>query len=154
MTKALVLYHSQEHGHTAQMAAAVAEGLRAAGCEVTLHNTNDGRFDAATFAEYDCAAFGSPDYFSYIAGGLKQFVDDHYILDVRRGLPGLTGKPFVLFCTHGGGGRVTTVMSGLFRRMGTQVGDVLACRGAPSPSVLADCVSLGRRLATATGTRA
>jgi len=104
--KALVLYHSQEYGNTAAMADAVAEGLRAAGCDVDKHNTNDGRFDAARFVEYDCAAFGSPDYYSYVAGGLKQFMDDHYILDVRKGVKGLKGKPYALFYSHGGGGRV------------------------------------------------
>jgi hypothetical protein len=55
------------------MAEAVAEGLREAGCEVDSFNTNDGRFDVTQFPQYDCAAFGSPDYYSYLAGGLKTF---------------------------------------------------------------------------------
>ena len=49
MTKALVLFHSQEYMNTAPMAEAVAEGLREAGCEVDLFNTNDGRYDIAQF---------------------------------------------------------------------------------------------------------
>ncbi|HUT18030.1 MAG TPA: flavodoxin domain-containing protein [Anaerolineae bacterium] len=61
MVKALVLYHSQEFGNTHAMAEAVAEGLRALGCEVDLFNTDEGRFDVARFPQYDCAAFGSPD---------------------------------------------------------------------------------------------
>ena len=51
MVKALVLYHSQEFGNTAAMAQAVAEGLRDAGCEVDLFNTNDGRFDVPRFPQ-------------------------------------------------------------------------------------------------------
>ena len=149
MTKALVLYHSQEFGNTGLMAAAVAEGLREAGCEVVLHNTNDGRFDVATFPGFDCAAFGSPDYYSYVAGGLKTFMDDHYVLDVRRGVPGLKPKPYALFCSHGGGGRVAAVMSGLFKRVGAQVGDTLANRGAPDEAALERCRALGRALAAA-----
>ncbi len=149
MPRLLVLYHSQDYGHTGQMAAAVAEGARQAGCEVVLHNTNDARFDVATFADYDAAAFGSPDYFSYIAGGLKTFLDDHYVLDVRRGASGLTGKPYALFCSHGGGGRVAAIMAGLFRRVGTQVGDTLACRGAPDEAKLEQCRALGLALAGA-----
>jgi hypothetical protein len=43
------------------MAEAVAEGLKEAGCEVDLFNTNEGRFDITQFPQYDCAAFGSPD---------------------------------------------------------------------------------------------
>ena len=50
MVKALVLYHSQEFRNTAAMAEAVAEGLRQAGAEVDLFNTNDGRFDVTTFS--------------------------------------------------------------------------------------------------------
>jgi multimeric flavodoxin WrbA len=99
MTKALVLYHSQEYGNTAAMAEAVAEGLREAGCEVDTFNTNEGRYDISRFPQYDCVAFGSPDYYSYIAGGLKTFMDDHYIADVRDGREGLRGKtlrPFLL----------------------------------------------------------
>lgn len=149
MATVLVLYHSQEFGHTAAMAAAVAEGVRQAGCDVVLHNTDDGRFDVATFAGFDGAAFGSPDYFSYIAGGLKTFLDDHYVLDVRRGVRGLTNKPYALFCSHGGGGRVAAVMAGLFRRVGTQVGDTLACRGAPDAAKLEQCRALGRALGMA-----
>ena len=97
MTKALVLFHSQEHMNTLPMAEAVAEGLREAGCQVDLFNTNDGRYDITQFPQYDCAAFGSPDYYSYVAGNLKQFMDDHYIADVRKGMKGLKNKPYALF---------------------------------------------------------
>ena len=110
MARALVIYHSQEFGNTAAMAEAVAEGLRAAGVEVDLFNTNEGRFDITQFPQYDCVAFGSPDYYSYIAGGLKTFMDDHYIYDVRKGLGGLKGKPYAFFYSHGGGGRVRKAM--------------------------------------------
>jgi len=130
--KALVLYHSQEYGNTAAMADAVAEGLRAAGCDV---------------------AFGSPDYYSYVAGGLKQFMDDHYILDVRKGVKGLKGKPYALFYSHGGGGRVIDAMRGIFQRVGTQVGEPVGSRGYPSPGVLEQCRALGDALARAAARR-
>ncbi|MBM3210946.1 hypothetical protein FJZ33_01915 [Candidatus Poribacteria bacterium] len=149
MAKALVLYHSQEFGNTSIMAAAVAEGLKGAGLEVDVFNTNDGRFDIAKFPEYDCAAFGSPDYYSYIAGGLKTFMDDHYIYDVRRGLKGLKGKPYGLFYSHGGGGRVKDVMLGIFKRIGTQVGEPVGSQGKPNPQVLEKCKLLGKMLAEA-----
>jgi multimeric flavodoxin WrbA len=145
--KALVLYHSQEFGNTAQMAEAVAEGLREAGCEVDTFNTNDGRYDVTQFPQYDCVAFGSPDYYSYVAGGLKQFMDDHYIADVRKGMQGLKGKPYALFYSHGGGGRVREAMVSLFKRVGTQVGQPVGSRGWPRPEVLEQCKALGRLLA-------
>ena len=146
MGKALVLFHSQEYGNTGQMAEAVAEGLRAAGCKVDLFNTNDGRFDITRFPQYDCVAFGSPDYYSYVAGNLKQFMDDHYIADVRKGMQGLKGKPYALFCSHGSGGRVREVMPNLFKRIGTQVGELVASLRQPGPEVLEQCRALGKAL--------
>jgi multimeric flavodoxin WrbA len=149
MAKALVLFHSQEFGNTAPMAKAVAEGLREAGCEVDLFNTNDGRYDIAQFPQYDCVAFGSPDYYSYVAGQLKQFMDDHYIADVRKGMQGLKDKPYALFYSHGGGGKVRDAMVGLFKRVGTQVGQAVGARGAPNARVLEQCQVLGKALAEA-----
>ena len=153
MVKALVLYHSQEYGNTGKMAEAVAEGLRSAGCDVTLFNTNGGRFDASTFPQYACVAFGSPDYYSYVAGGLKTFMDDHYILHTRKGVKGMKEKPYSLFYSHGGGGRVREAMIGLFKYVGTQVGEPLGCPGEPSKEVLEKCRGLGSELAKKTKTQ-
>jgi len=146
MVKALVLFHSQEYGNTGKMAEAVADGLRESGCEVDLFNTNESRFDVTTFPKYDCVALGSPDYYSYIAGGLKMFMDDHYIFDVRKGLKGLQDKPYALFCSHGGGGKVEEVMPRIFRRIGTQVGDLVSCIKTPDEQVLIRCKALGKQL--------
>ena len=99
--KALIIYHSQQHGNTGKMAEAVAEGF---GEGATLWNTNDERFDVTKVPEYNCIAVGTPDYFSYMAGTLKTFMDDIYIAE-RKGVKGITGKPVGLFFSHGGGGR-------------------------------------------------
>jgi len=147
LIKALVLYHSQEFGNTGKMAEAVADGLRSADCEVTLFNTNNGRFDASTFPQYRCVAFGSPDYYSYVAGGLKTFMDDHYILHTRKGLKGMKEKRYALFYSHGGGGRVREMMVDLFKYVGKQVGEPLGCPGAPAKDTLEKCRSLGKELA-------
>jgi flavorubredoxin len=143
MTKALVLYHSQQHGNTGMMAEEIAEGLRSEGCEVTLHNANDERYPIEEYPLYDCVAFGTPDYFSYLAGTLKTFMDDWYI---HRNEPGYQGKPYVVFYSHGGGGRVREALS-LFSRVGTQVGESVGSRGAPSQTVLDKCRALGSELA-------
>jgi hypothetical protein len=42
--------------------------LKGEKCEVILHNTNEERFDITKYPLYDCVAFGTPDYFSYMAG--------------------------------------------------------------------------------------
>jgi flavorubredoxin len=149
MAKALVLYHSQEYGNTAEMAKAVADGLKENGCIVDLFNTNDGRFDVTRFPQYNGVAIGSPDYYSYIAGGLKMFMDDHYIYDVHKRLEGLRRKPFVLFYSHGGGGRVKDIMPQIFRRIGTLIGEPVGSMGRPDQHVLESCKALGRELAKA-----
>ena len=145
MTKALVLFHSQQHGNTGKMARAVAEGLRSEGCTVTLHNANDERYPIEEFQVYDCVAFGTPDYFSYLAGTLKTFMDDWYI---NRNKPGYQRKPYAVFYSHGGGGRVKEALS-LFSRVGTQVGESVGSHGTPNKKVLDDCKTLGIKLAKA-----
>ena len=141
MVKALILYHSQQYGNTEKMARAVAEGLN--DCEVTMHNTNTGRFPIETYGGYEVVAFGSPDYFSYMAGTLKTFLDDWYLY---RNKPGFKGKPYVLFMSHGGGGRAKESM-GLFHHLGTQVGDIVISSGSPSEVALRQCRELGELLA-------
>jgi flavorubredoxin len=148
MKSLLVLYHSQEYGNTAAMAEAVAEGARAAGADVTLVNTNEQRLDIEDYRRFDAVAFGSPDYYSYIAGGLKTFLDDWYIAQKSNG-QGLKGKPYGLFYSHGGGGRARGPLEELFGRMGTQVGETIASRGKPNDDVLEACRELGRQLANA-----
>jgi multimeric flavodoxin WrbA len=143
MVKALVLYHSQQVGNTGRMAEAVAEGLKAGGCEVTLHNANEKRFPISDFPKYQCVAFGTPDYFSYMAGTLKTFMDDWYL---NRNQTGYTGKNYVVFYSHGGGGRVKDSLS-LFSRVGSLVGKPVESHGSPSEAVLNECRNLGVQLA-------
>jgi flavodoxin I len=148
MKTILVLYHSQEYGNTAAMAAAVGEGARAAGAEVTLLNTNEGRLDIEQYRNFDAVAFGSPDYWGYIAGGLKVFVDDWYIAR-KLNRRGLESKPFGLFYSHGGGGSVRDPLEELFSRMGSKVGKTIVSYGKPNADVLKACRELGQQLAQA-----
>ena len=123
--------------------------MRSARCEVDLFFTDHGRFDVTRFPQYFCVAFGSQNYYGCIGGGLKTFMDDHCIHDVRMGLKGLKGKPYVLFYSHGGGGRVIQVMRYIFRRVGTLVGEPVESRGCPGPQALEQCKALGKALAEA-----
>jgi len=143
MVKALVLYHSQQYGNTAKMAEAVAEGLKLGGIYVTLHNANEKRYPIEEYPGYDAVAFGTPDYFSYMAGTLKTFMDDWYL---HRNEQGYTGKPYVVFYSHGGGGRAKDSFS-LFSHVGNQVGQIVASSGSPNKVVLDQCRALGSELA-------
>ena len=145
MTSVLILYHSQQYGNTEMMAKAAAEGAEEAGAEVTLHNANEGRFDVERYRGFDAAAFGSPDYYSYIAGTLKVFLDD-WFLAKRENATGLTDKPIALFYSHGGGGAVRKPLEQLFTKLGTPVKAPVESLGEPSGTVLAACRELGGAL--------
>jgi NAD(P)H dehydrogenase (quinone) len=146
MGSLLILYHSQEYGNTAVMAEAIGEGARTAGAAVTLVNTNEQRLDIEQYRRFDAVAFGSPDYYSYIAGGLKVFVDDWYIAG-KSNRQGLEDKPYGLFYSHGGGGAVRGPFEALFSRMGSQVGETIEAYLRPNDAVLGECRELGRQLA-------
>lgn len=143
----LVLYHSQEYGNTEAMAEAVADGARSAGAKVTLVNTNEKRLDIEQFRRFDVVAFGSPDYYSYIAGGLKVFVDDLYITR-KTNRQGLIDKPYGLFYSHGGGGRVREPFEKLFSMMklGAKIGETIESNGSPNSKVMEECRELGKQL--------
>jgi flavorubredoxin len=152
MSSILILYHSQEHGNTHAMAEAVAEGARGAGAQVTLVNTNEQRLDVAEYCRYDAVGFGTPDYYSTVAGGLKVFLDDWLIFkrDRESDLPsGVDGKPYALFFSHGGGGRAREPFEDLFERMGTKVGETVESLRAPDEATQEKCRELGRALTQA-----
>lgn len=142
----MIIYHSQEKGNTRLLAEMIAEGCQQPEIEVTLINVNDQRVDMQQAAEADAFALGSPDYYSYMAGGLKQFFDDLCIAS-WAGLP-VTGKPCILFLTHGGGGEAITSIEHCASEMNLQpVAAPIICRGAPDPETCAAARYLGRKLA-------
>jgi len=148
MRSVLVLYHSQEYGNTALMAEAIAEGAQAAGADVTAINANERRITIDEYRAFDAVAFGTPDYYSYMAGTLKVFLDDWYIVK-KANAARLTDKPYALFLSHGGGGRAQQPFETLFSRMGTKIGETVTSRGRPTPAVLDVCRTLGHQLAQA-----
>ena len=148
MANILVLYHSQVFGNTEAMAQAVADGARQSGAEVSTVNTNQQRLNIDDYRKVDAAAFGSPDYYSYIAGGLKVFLDDWHIAKAADPA-GLTDKPIALFYSHGGGGRVLQPLESLFKRLGQQIGQTIESKGSPTDDVLTACRQLGKQLADA-----
>ena len=146
MSKVIIIYHSQEYGNTGQMAEAIAEGVKAAGCEdVKLVNTDNDRVDFEEYAGCAAVALGSPDYYSYIAGGIKMFMDDWYIY--KKTMENLTDKKYALFYSHGGGGKVATCLEEMGQRLGEKVSQTVESRGTPDNDVLGKCRKLGKTLA-------
>ncbi|MDD5645669.1 MAG: flavodoxin family protein [Candidatus Bipolaricaulis sp.] len=145
MSRVLVLYHPQEQGNTE--AKAVAEGARDAVADATLVNTNKKRMKVDEYRLVDVVAFGTSDYFSDVAGGLKVFADDWYIAK-GKDRQGLEGRPYGLFYSHGGGGNVREPFEKLFKYVGgKKIGETVESQGKRSAGVLRACHELGGKLA-------
>ena len=152
MHDVLVIYHSQEHGNTEALAKLIAQGiLEGDGTQVTMINTNEAqRVDMDRLTRCDGLAIGSPDYYSYVAGTIKQLFDDIYVARTQQGMD-FSEIPCVLFMTHGGGGRAIAP----FRQLGKQlnvVAEPYACQRTP-PQGCPEAVELGRALRRAIGPR-
>ena len=142
MVEVLVLYYSRT-GRTEALAKAVAEGVNnVEGASARLK-----RVDYATvydFISSDAFAFGSPNYFSYMAGLMKDFFDK--ALSVREKA---TGKPAAAFTSSGGSSDSALLslekMISAFRL--EKVADGVVSQGEPSKEALASCRKLGEALA-------
>jgi NAD(P)H dehydrogenase (quinone) len=149
MALVLIVYHSQQEGNTEALAEAIAEGCRRVpGIEVRLINTNQTRPDADAVEPADALALGSPDYFTYMAGGLKQFFDDMLIAawDGRN----VQEKPCLAFMTHGGGGGGIASIEKLAGSLKLKpVAPSVVCRGAPDDEARTEALKAGEALARA-----
>ena len=148
MKKILVVYHSQEKGNTKRMAELVAKGCtQVPGVEAELVNVNEQRVDMAKAEKADGYALGTPDYFSYMAGCLKQFFDDILLASWQK--KNTVGKPYVAFLTHGGGGAGIKSIDELAKACKLErVAGNVACKGAPENQKDIDAaLALGKALA-------
>jgi multimeric flavodoxin WrbA len=145
MAKVLIVYHTLS-GNTEKMAKAFAEGAKSVqGTEVVLKKAFEATLE--DLLEYEAIACGSADYFSYIAGALKDFFDRTYYPSQGK----VTGKPYAAFATGGRGGE--TALEVLDRLCGSfkfkKAVDGVAVARAPSPEILAKCNEAGKKLANA-----
>lgn len=127
MSKILILHYSM-YGHTAGLAAAVAEGARGvSGTEVVVKRVPelipeavlesagavvDPTIDFASPAElteYDAIIFGTPTRFGNMASQMRNFLDQTGGIWVSGGLIGKVASVFV--STGTGGGNETTITS-------------------------------------------
>jgi len=145
MAKVLVVYHSGT-GNTKAMAQAVAEGVKeVAGVEALLKEAE--QVSVSDLVNADALAFGSPTYFSYMAGVVKAIFDKAYLSRSQ-----IRGKPFAAFAS-GGGGEVKSVQSieSVAASCGLRkVSEGVPAGGMPTQSERQDCRKLGATLARAT----
>lgn len=144
MAKLLIIYHSQS-GNTkaaAEIVSKAASGV--SDTEVKLKEAL--KANAEDLLSCDAIAVGSPDYFSYMAGGVKDFFDRAFYPTQGS----VTNKPCGIFLSHGGGGRaVDSVKSicGSFKF--NIIADPVMVQNSPDEATTAELEKLGRQLAEA-----
>ena len=96
--KVLIVYDSKT-GNTEKMAAAIAEGAKEAGAEVTVKKIGD-PFPLTLLEESDGVAFGSPTRYADVTNEMKDFlshVEDYVKLDKMK----MKGRKAAVFGSYG-----------------------------------------------------
>ncbi len=129
MAKVLIVYHSLSGNTTA--AEAVAEGVEEAGGKAVIkEGLKTGPED---LINCDALAAGTPDYFSYMAGGLKDFFDRSFYPTQDK----VTDKPCGIFVTHGGGGKAVDSMKNICKSFKFKmVGAPVLAKGRPDKNAI------------------
>jgi len=145
MIKILIVYHSQS-GNTERMAGAVAKGVESIENSLAIVKK---AFDASLKDIIDCngVAIGSPEYFGYMAGAIKDFFDRTY--DSARGRREVFRKPYVVFISAGNDGRgalssIQRICTGYQFKM---IYEPVIARGKVDDEILARCEELGKVIA-------
>jgi flavorubredoxin len=142
MKKVLIVYHSQS-GNTEATAKAVSEGAKAANATVVLKRAVDANVE--DILGCDIVAIGTPNYFGYMAGLVKDFFDRVWATIRDK----VGNKPYITFGSKGGGGsQALESVERICDRIGMikAFESVLATR-EPTEEVLAECRELGKKLA-------
>jgi flavorubredoxin len=142
MKNLLIVYHSQS-GNTEAMAKAIAEGARAAGANVALKKAVEA--NAADILNCDAVAIGTPNYFGYMAGMVKDFFDRIWATVREK----MADKPYMVFGSYGGGGTVAIgtvehICDGLKMK---KICEALSAQREPKEENLAACKELGKKMA-------
>lgn len=146
MAKILIVYHSLG-GNTEAAAHAVAKGAESVeGTEVMMKEGLDA--DADDLRSCDGIAIGTPDYFSYMAGGVKDFFDRTFY--PTQGA--VTDKPCLIFVTHGGGGSAKDSVQKIARSFKfKEIVPPVLVSGRPDSGSEEKLVEAGKTLAKACG---
>lgn len=142
MAKILIVYCSLG-GNTEKAAKAIEKGAKdVPGTQVILKNALEATID--DLINCDGLAIGTPDYFSYMAGGLKDFFDRTYYQAQGK----VTDKPCIVFMTHGGGGKAIESVEAMCERFKfKELIKPLLIKGKPDNKAEKQLKEAGRKLA-------
>jgi len=149
LIEVLVLYYSRS-GKTEGLAKAVAEGVSSV-AEATASMKRVNYATVNDFISCNAVAFGSPNYFGYMAGLMKDFFDKAWSIRDK-----VIGKPASAF-TSGGGSNNSALLS-LERLIVAfkleKITEGVVSQGVPSPADLEASKKLGEALVNAALKRA
>jgi multimeric flavodoxin WrbA len=141
----LIIYHSQG-GNTRKMAEAVARGVESIPKgKAFLKRASEANLE--DLLDCDGMAIGSPEYFGYMAGLVKDFFDRTY--EDGRGNKHVFKKPYVVFISAGndGTGALSAIERICIGYPFKKVYDPVVSKGEVDEDVLVRCEELGMTLA-------
>jgi len=145
VVKILVVYHSQTGG-TKKMAEAVARGANSIeNVRTTIKEAMETTIDDL----FGCngLALGSPEYFGYMAGAMKDLFDRTYYQ--ARGRREIFKKPYVVFISAGNDGRgaLRSIEKICVGYQFKKVYEPVIARGEIDETILTLCEELGKVIA-------
>lgn len=145
MVTILIVYHSQT-GRTKKMAQAVAKGAKSIeNISTILKEARETTLD--DLLNSDGLAFGSPEYFGYMAGAIKDLFDRTYYQ--ARGRKEIFKKPYAVFISAGndGLGALTSIERICVGYQLKKIYEPVIARGDIDEAILSRCEELGKVIA-------
>lgn len=141
----LIVYHSQG-GNTLSMAQEVARGA-ASIPNIRVLLKKAGETQAKDLLDCDGLILGSPEYFGYMAGALKDLFDRTY--EELRGHPRILRKPYAVFISAGndGQGALRSIERICIGYQFRKVQPALVAKGPITREILVRCRELGQAIA-------
>ena len=149
MDNILIIFHSQ-NGTVEEMAHAVKKGVeKTKGYSVIFKKAQDATWQ--DLKEADGIAIGTPDYFDYMAGTVKDFFDRTFYLSQSKIKGSLVADIPCVFFTSGGTGGMPAVESLKYiaQAFKFRIIDYVAISPKLTPEYLLQCEALGERLGKA-----
>lgn len=147
MKTILIIYHSQS-GMVKEMADAVKKGIeKTKKIQVMLKKAQDANWD--DLKNTAGIAIGTPDYFDYMAGSVKDFFDRTFYPSQSKIEGSLVAdKPCVFFVSGGtGGGPAIESLKKISDAFRFKVIDYVAGGGKLTEELMTECEHLGEKLA-------
>jgi multimeric flavodoxin WrbA len=145
VTRILIIYHSQA-GHTEAMAERVVRGAASIpGVEAVLKKA--GEATLRDLLECDGLAIGSPEYFGYMSGMVKDFFDRTY--EPAREDNRVFKKPYVVFISAGndGSGALNQIERICLGYPLKKIYAPVVAKGELDEAILKKCEDLGKTIA-------